>query len=32
MNPGALHRADRKTAMLLDLATGGAEWIDVDEG
>jgi len=32
MNPGALHRADRKTAMLLDLATGEAEWIDVDEG
>ena len=32
MNPGALHRADRKTAMLLDLSTGEAEWIDVDEG
>ena len=30
MNPGALHRADRKTAMLLDLATGEAEWIEVD--
>ncbi|MEY3143836.1 MAG: hypothetical protein RLY21_2329 [Planctomycetota bacterium] len=30
MNPGALHRADRKTAMLLDLRTGEAEWIDVD--
>lgn len=30
MNPGALHRADRKTAMLLDLSTGSAEWLDVD--
>ena len=30
MNPGALHRAERKTAMLLDLASGEAEWIDVD--
>ncbi|MFN9076898.1 MAG: YfcE family phosphodiesterase [bacterium] len=30
MNPGALHRADRKTAMLLDLATGDAEWIEID--
>jgi len=30
MNPGALHRADRRTAMLLDPETGVAEWIDVD--
>lgn len=30
MNPGALHRSDRKTAMLLDLSTGSAEWLDVD--
>jgi len=31
MNPGALHRADRRTALILDLATGSAEWIDVDD-
>lgn len=30
MNPGALHRTDRRTALILDLATGDAEWIDVD--
>lgn len=30
MNPGALHRAERHTAMLLDLETGSAEWLDVD--
>lgn len=30
MNPGALHRAERYTAMLLDLRTGDAEWIEVD--
>jgi putative phosphoesterase len=29
MNPGALHRAARHTAMLLDPATGVAEWIEV---
>jgi putative phosphoesterase len=31
MNPGALHRAVRHTAMCLDPSTGHAEWIDVDE-
>lgn len=30
MNPGALHRAERRTALLLDLGTGVAEWLDVD--
>lgn len=30
LNPGALHRATRYTAMLLDPCTGHAEWIDVD--
>lgn len=29
LNPGALHRASRHTAMLLDPETGAAEWIDV---
>jgi putative phosphoesterase len=29
MNPGALHRANRKTALLLDLDSGEAEWIEV---
>lgn len=32
MNPGALHRADRPTVMLLDPASGRAHWIDVDDG
>lgn len=30
LNPGALHRASRYTAMLLDPSTKHAEWIDVD--
>ncbi|MFM7052894.1 MAG: YfcE family phosphodiesterase [Planctomycetota bacterium] len=32
MNPGALHRADRPTVMLLDLGSGKAHWIDGDDG
>lgn len=31
MNPGALHRAARHTAMLLDPSTGHAEWLEIDE-
>lgn len=31
LNPGALHRATRLTAMLLDPAAGSVEWIDVEE-
>jgi putative phosphoesterase len=31
LNPGALHRARRYTAMLLDPATGHAEWLEVAE-
>lgn len=31
LNPGALHRASRLTAMLLDPASGNAEWIDVPD-
>lgn len=31
MNPGALTRASRYTALLLDPATGSAEWIDIDD-
>ncbi len=30
MNPGALHRAARHMALLLDTTTLAAEWIDVD--
>jgi len=30
LNPGALHRADRHTALLLDVALGTAEWIEID--
>ena len=30
MNPGALHRATRRTAMILDPATGAAEWLDIE--
>ena len=30
LNPGALHRATRRTALLLELPSGEAEWIDVD--
>jgi predicted phosphodiesterase len=30
MNPGALHRAARYTALLLDPATGHAEWVEVE--
>ncbi len=30
LNPGALHRAARRTVMLLDPASGEAEWIDID--
>ena len=30
LNPGALHRAARHTAMLLDPASGDAEWIEVE--
>lgn len=30
LNPGALHRAARHTALLLDPETGAAEWIEVD--
>jgi len=32
LNPGALHRAMRHTALLLDPESGAAEWIDVDDG
>ena len=32
LNPGALHRASRLTVMLLDPASGKAEWLEVDEG
>ena len=32
LNPGALHRARRYTALLLDPASGTAEWIQVDDG
>lgn len=32
LNPGALHRADRHTALLLDPESGDVEWIDVDGG
>jgi len=32
MNPGALHRAPRPTVMLLDMATGAAHWIDIEDG
>jgi putative phosphoesterase len=31
LNPGALHRAIRHTALLLDTATLEARWIDVDD-
>lgn len=31
LNPGALHRASRLTAMLLDPASGHAEWIEVSD-
>ncbi|MFM7132826.1 MAG: YfcE family phosphodiesterase [Planctomycetota bacterium] len=31
MNPGALHRANRHTALLLDLGTGVAEWIEIPD-
>lgn len=31
MNPGALHRADRHTVLLLDLSDGSAEWIEIDD-
>lgn len=31
MNPGALHRATRHTAMLLDPTSGHAEWLEIDE-
>lgn len=31
LNPGALHRARRYTAMLLDPASGRAEWLEVAE-
>jgi hypothetical protein len=31
LNPGALHRARRYTALLLEPATGHAEWLDVVE-
>lgn len=30
LNPGALHRASRLTALLLDPASGEAQWIEVD--
>ena len=30
LNPGALHRASRHTALLLDPASGDAEWIEVE--
>jgi hypothetical protein len=32
LNPGALHRARRYTALLLDPRSGSAEWIDVVYG
>jgi len=32
LNPGALHRAARFTAMLLDPRSGEASWIDVSSG
>lgn len=32
LNPGALHRASRFTAMLLDPRSGEASWIDVSSG
>jgi uncharacterized protein len=31
LNPGALHRASPKTAVVLDLATGEREWLRVAE-
>ena len=31
MNPGALHRAERHTALLLDLGTGAADWLEVPD-
>lgn len=31
LNPGALHRATRHTALLLEPATGVVEWIEIDE-
>lgn len=31
LNPGALHRANRLTALLLDPESGAAEWIQVDD-
>ena len=31
LNPGALHRASRHTALLLEPATGLVEWIEIDE-
>ena len=31
LNPGALHRASRHTAMLLDPGTGLVEWIEIEE-
>jgi hypothetical protein len=32
MNPGALSRAMRLTALLLEPETGAAEWIEIEPG